>query len=82
MHRPAGLRGRDCETLQIVAYDHAAADAHAELLAAVRAQRRPRGAHNLIIAAGGLASSRIITADKGAFSDVPGVVTELHRVLS
>ena len=67
-------------TLPIISYDLGVAEAHAELLVAVRMQGRPRGAHDLLIAASGLATGRvIITADHSAFSELPGVFAELHR---
>ena len=49
-------------------YDLPAAEAHAQLLVAVRAQGRPRGAHDLVIAATAIASQRtVVTADRTAF---------------
>jgi tRNA(fMet)-specific endonuclease VapC len=52
------------------------ARAHARLLAHVRSQGRPRGAHDLIIAATAAATARrIVTTDaKAKFEDLPGVV--------
>lgn len=64
----------------IVDYDLAVARAHAQLLVAVRQQGRPRGAHDLIIAATALSSNRsVVTADKTVFSDLPGVVLISYR---
>ncbi len=68
------------EALPIIAYDRGVAVEHAELLAAVRSQGRPRGAHDLLIAATARATHRtIVTADQGAFADLPGVSTVGHR---
>ena len=49
--------------------------AHARLLAHVRRTGRPRGAHDLIIAATATATRRtVLTADgSAAFADLPGV---------
>ena len=64
----------------VIDYDLEVADAHAQLLAFVRQQGRPRGAHDLIIAATALASQRtVLTADQTAFSDLPGIALRLHR---
>ena len=51
------------------------ARAHARLLAHVRTQGRPRGAHDLIIAATAAGTARaVMTTDgKARFSDLPGV---------
>lgn len=68
------------ESLPIIAYDRGVAVEHAELLAAVRSQGRPRCAHDLLIAATARATHRtIVTADQGAFADLPGVSTVGHR---
>lgn len=62
------------ETLEVVAYDHAAARHHADLLVAARKTGRPRGAHDLLIAACARASGRsIVTADQDGFEGLPGV---------
>lgn len=56
------------------------AEAHAELLIEVRAQGRPRRAHDLIIAATAKAFGRtVVTADTIAFRDLPGVGVQAHR---
>ena len=61
-------------TLPILDYDLAVARAHTALLLAVRRSGRPRGAHDLIIAATARASGRtVVTADLGGFTDLPGV---------
>ena len=51
------------------------ARAHARLLARTRRQGKPRGAHDLIIAATAAATARsVVTYDKqAAFADLPGV---------
>jgi len=68
------------EVLPVIDYDLAVAGAHARLLAAVRRQGRPRGAHDLVIAATALASDRtVVTADESAFAELPGVSVLPHR---
>lgn len=63
-----------------IAYDVAVARHHAALLAEVRRQGRPRGAHDLLIAATALATGRtLVTADAGAFADLPGLSALPHR---
>lgn len=55
-------------------YDLEVARAHALLLAHVHRTGRPRGAHDLLIAATALARSRmVVTTDRGGFSNLPGV---------
>lgn len=67
-------------SIPLLEYDLGVAEAHAQLLIAVRRQGRPRGAHDLVIAATGLASQRVVlTADLTAFDDLPGVDVLLHR---
>ena len=62
------------DTVPIEDYDVHVAEAHARLLAHVRRSGRPRGAHDLVIAATALARDRIVvTADVHAFADLPGV---------
>ncbi len=64
-------------TIPTVDYDLDVARAHAELLAHVRRTGRPRGAHDLIIAATAKTTTRIVvSADVGAFADLPDVA---HR---
>ncbi len=68
------------ESLRIIAYDRKVAVEHTDLLLAVRKQGRPRGAHDLLIAATARATDRtIVTADQEAFTDLPGVATAIHR---
>lgn len=61
--------------LPVVDYTHAVAVHHAALLAHVRGDGRPRGAHDLIIAATARATGRLlVTTDRRAgFSDLPDV---------
>ena len=67
-------------SLPIIAYDFGVAVEHSELLTAVRKDGRPRGAHDLLIAATARATDRtILSADLGAFADLPGVATISHR---
>lgn len=67
-------------TIPALGYDLDVAEVHAELLVQVRAQGKPRGAHDLIIAATAKAFDRtIISADDGAFHDLPGVKVRGQR---
>lgn len=61
---------------EVIPYDLVVARRHAELmLAAVRREGRPRGAHDLIIAATAAATERaIVTADLHGLEALPGVV--------
>ncbi len=62
------------DNLPIIQYDLGVARAHTDLLVAVRTLGRPRGAHDLIIAATALATGRIVvTSDRHGFDDLPGV---------
>lgn len=64
----------------VVVYDVGVAEVHAELLVEVRRQGKPRGAHDLVIAATARASRRaVITADATAFADLPGLDVHHHR---
>jgi tRNA(fMet)-specific endonuclease VapC len=66
--------------IPVLDYDLDVAEAHARLLVAVRRQGKPRGAHDLVIAATALASARdVVTADAAAFEDLPGVGVRRHR---
>ena len=61
-------------TIPVLDYNVEVAEAHAELLIEVRSQGRPRGAHDLIIAATARAYDRtVVSADDTAFRDLPGV---------
>jgi tRNA(fMet)-specific endonuclease VapC len=65
-------------TFDVLPFDFDAARQHASLLAHARRSGRPRGAHDLLIAATAGATGRIVlTTDRGAFDDLPGVA---HRV--
>lgn len=67
-------------TVPVLAYDVDVAEAHAEILVVVRAQGKPRGAHDLIIAATAKAAERtVVSADASAFGNLPGVRAEGHR---
>jgi tRNA(fMet)-specific endonuclease VapC len=60
--------------LPVEQYDLDVARAHASLLAAARAEGRPRGAHDLIIAATAMVRNRtVVTHDRGGFEGLPGV---------
>jgi tRNA(fMet)-specific endonuclease VapC len=62
------------ETLEVLPFDLDVARHHAALLAHVRRAGRPRGAHDLQIAATARATGRtLVTTDRGAFDDLPGV---------
>jgi tRNA(fMet)-specific endonuclease VapC len=64
----------------IVNYDSVIAASHAELLVATRRQGRPRGAHDLVIAATAKATHReVVSADTSAYTDLPDVVVRSHR---
>ena len=68
------------ESIPILDYDLTVARTHAQLLALVRQQGRPRGAHDLIIAATALASNRsLVTADESGFVNLNGLVTVMYR---
>jgi tRNA(fMet)-specific endonuclease VapC len=63
----------------VIDYDLDVADAHARLLVAVRQQGRPRGAHDLIIAATAVATRRmVVSSDNTAFTDLRDVVVRSH----
>jgi tRNA(fMet)-specific endonuclease VapC len=65
---------------EIIAFDLETARQHASLLAHVRRSGRPRGAHDLQIAATARGTGRtLITTDTSAFDDLPGVS---HQLLS
>jgi tRNA(fMet)-specific endonuclease VapC len=61
--------------IPVEAYDLDVARTHAVLLAHARRSGRPRGAHDLIIAATAAATNRtLVTADPTGFEDLPGVI--------
>lgn len=75
-HRAARARFVDnvLTSTPIENYDLDVARSHARLLAYAQRVGRPRGPHDLIIAATAVATTRtIVTADAGGFADLPGV---------
>ena len=67
-------------SFEILPFDLEVARCHATLLAHARRTGRPRGAHDLLIAATAAATGRIvITTDRRAFDDLPGVRYRLAR---
>ena len=67
-------------TIPVINYDPEVAEIHAALLVEVRVQDKPRGAHDLIIAATARASDRtILASDRTAFRNLPGVSVHSHR---
>lgn len=66
---------RVLEVVPVVEYGMSVARAHADLLAHTAQSGRPRGAHDLLIAATARAEGRIlVTTDRRAFGDLPDVV--------
>lgn len=63
------------EAVPVVPYDEVVAEVHARLLAHVQRTGRPRGAHDLIIAATASATGRmLLTTDARArFAELPGL---------
>jgi tRNA(fMet)-specific endonuclease VapC len=75
-HEPARRRYVDTliDAIPIEPYDLEVARAHSVLLARTREEGRPRGAHDLIIAATARRSGRtVVTADARGFADLPQV---------
>ena len=67
-------------SIPILPYDESVALQHASLLVAMRRAGRPRGAHDLIIAATAAATGRtVVSAERRAFDDLPGITTIDHR---
>jgi tRNA(fMet)-specific endonuclease VapC len=65
-------------TVPIEPYDLDVARAHASLLVDTRRSGRPRGAHDLLIAATALARGRIVvSADPSGFVELPGIALRL-----
>ncbi|MDP8969291.1 MAG: VapC toxin family PIN domain ribonuclease [Actinomycetota bacterium] len=63
----------------VIAYDLRVARTHARLLFAARQSGRPRGAHDLLVAATAVASRRtVVTADPTGFEGLPGVELLRH----
>lgn len=68
------------EVIPVIDYDIEVAEVHAALLAEVRRQGTPRGAHDLIIAATARQSQRIVvTSELSGFQNLRGVRTRQHR---
>jgi tRNA(fMet)-specific endonuclease VapC len=62
------------DVIPAVPYDLEVARCHAPLLAHTRRSGRPRGAHDLLIAATAVADKRtVVSADPSGFVDLPGV---------
>jgi len=81
VHRPGRQRFVDDVRgiVPVIDYDAVVAASHAELLVAVRRQGRPRGAHDLIIAATAHATQReVVSAEVYAYQDLPGVTVRGH----
>ena len=67
-------------SIPVLPYDQHVALHHANLLVAVRRTGRPRGAHDLIIAATAVAAGRtVVSADRSAFEGLPGLSSIDHR---
>ncbi|MBC8365742.1 MAG: PIN domain-containing protein [Actinobacteria bacterium] len=63
------------DNVLVIPYDIEVARRHAMLIAHTRRIGRPRGPHDLIVAATAAASRRILVSDdRSAFTDLPGVV--------
>src|SRR5205085_10679590 len=61
-------------SIPIEPYDLDVARTHASLLAHTRRSGRPRGAHDLLIAATALTHGRaVVSADPSGFEDLPGI---------
>ncbi len=83
-HRPRRQAYVDdlVSTIPILDHDIRVCAAHAELLVAVRKAGRPRGAHDLIVAATAKVTNRtVVTSDPTALEDLPGVTVTTHRQL-
>ncbi len=66
-------------TVPVEPYDLDVARVHASLLAHTRRTGRPRGAHDLLIAATALARKRqVVSADPAGFADLPGLAVRLR----
>lgn len=65
--------------IPVIPYGAAVATHHAQLLSAVRRVGRPRGAGDLLVAATAKATGRmVVTADRAAFANLPGVTVRPH----
>lgn len=68
------------EGIPVLPYGVDTALVHAELLADTRRTGRPRGAHDLIIAATAKSTGRaVVSADPSGFEGLPGVDLHRHR---
>jgi tRNA(fMet)-specific endonuclease VapC len=68
------------DTVSVETYDLDVARVHGALLAHVRRSGRPRGAHDLVIAATARARGReVVTADSDGFIDLPEVLVRAAR---
>jgi tRNA(fMet)-specific endonuclease VapC len=62
------------DAVSVETYDLEVAEAHAGLLAHAHRSGRPRGSHDLIIAATAAARGRqVLTLDRDGFAELPGV---------
>ena len=65
-------------TFTVLPFDQTVAEHHAHLVADARRSGRPRGAHDLLVAATARATGRrLVTSDARGFESLPGVVTVL-----
>ena len=81
-HQQARRRYVDAliDTIPIEPYDLEVARAHAALLAHTHEAGRPRGSHDLLIAATARKSGRtVVTADSTGFADLPQVEVRVLR---
>jgi tRNA(fMet)-specific endonuclease VapC len=70
----AAFVGAILEGFDVVQFDLEVARHHATLLAHARRTGRPRGAHDLQVAATARATGRLlVTTDQTAFADLPGI---------
>ncbi len=66
------------ENVEVLDYTQATAANHARLIAQAKRSGRPRGAHDLILAAHAAQSRRVLLSRDAAarFGDLPGVIAE------
>lgn len=73
-HRRSAFVENVLSTIPIEPYDLEVARTHASLLAHTRRSGRPRGAHDLLIAATAVTHGRtVVSADPAGFADLPGL---------
>lgn len=65
------------EGMEVVPYDAAVAEAHAELIVVTRRSGRPRGSHDLIVAATARTTGRIVLTTDAGFAELPGVAARI-----